>query len=402
MKKVNKFLNPKSIAVVGASENQEKVGYILMQKLKEFKGIVIPINLNKDLILGKRAYSSIKQYTKKIDLVIIVTPAKTVEKILEDCGEKKIKNVMVISAGFSEEGNIKLENEILKKAKKYKINLLGPNCFGVSNPYLNFDTTFSKSFPKKGTIAFISQSGALWSYISDLPEIGFSGFVSLGNMSDLTFVDFIRYFQKDKNTKKIILYIEKLKKGKKFIDICKKSKKEIIVVKAGRSKKGSEATLSHTGSLATDFEIYKCAFKQAKVKMCETLIEALNQEGQKIDIKRKKIAIITNAGGAGALITDILEKQNIGIYGPIDLLGTAKPEDYIREIKKLKYKKFNSIIFILTPQYMSAPMKLAEEILKLDKLLKDKITACFLGGSSVEKAVKILKKNKIKVLTKCC
>ncbi len=401
MKKLKKFLNPKTIAVIGASDKKGKVGYALMEKLSKFEGNVIPINIKDKKVLGKKAYASIKDYKGKIDLAIIAIPAKNVKKVLEECGLKKIKNVIIISAGFSETGNKKLENEIKKISKKYKINLLGPNCFGIANPYLNLDTTFSSSSAKKGSTAFISQSGALWSYISDISastKLGFSGFISLGNMSDLNFSDFIKYFNKDKRTKKIILYIEKLKQGKRFIEACKKSKKEIIAIKAGKTSEGKEATISHTGSLATDFEIYKGAFKQAEIKVAEDFASAFGLKKQEPKIKKGKTFIITNAGGAGALLTDYLTNKGFNVEAPLDLIGTALAKDYKKALKKLELKKYDSIIVVLTPQTMSQPKQTAEVI--ANSKLKNKITAFFLGSNSIKKAKEILEKNNIKCYTK--
>ena len=327
-KKLKQFFNPKTIAIIGASEHPEKVGGILMYKLQNFKGKVIPINPTHKTILGKKTYPSIIKCKKKIQLVVIATPPKTIPSILKECVKKKIKNIIIITAGFSEIGNTKQEEQITKIAKKYRLNILGPNCFGITNTKLNLDTTFSSSTPKKGNIALISQSGALWSYISDL-NIGFSKFASLGNMSDISFADLIKYLNKDKNTKKIICYIEKLKHGKEFIKACKKSKKEIIVIKAGKTKGGEQAAISHTGSLATDYNIYSGAFKQAKVKHVESLTNAFHISLPEIKIKNQtKIAIITNAGGAGILITDYLEQRGIKIEKSWDILGTATAEDY--------------------------------------------------------------------------
>ncbi len=393
---INNFFYPKTIAVIGASDNPLKVGNVLMNKLCECKRKVIPINPNHATISEKKAYPSVLKYPGKIELAVIAIPSEFVNSALIECGKKKIKNVIVISAGFSEVGDFKLENQILATAKKYNISLLGPNCFGVANPYLNLDTTFSNTSPKQGNIAFISQSGALWSYISDF-NFKFSGFVSLGNMAQLSFNDFIDYFNKDKKTKKIVLYIEKLKNGKEFIELCRKSKKQIIVVKAGKTKKGSQAAISHTGSLATEFKIYEGAFKQAKVKVANSLAEAFGMKRQSIQLKNKpkKAKIITNAGGAAALITDYLTEQ--GIETQIkDLLGTALAKDYENEIKKSKNQ--GQLIIVLTPQKMSEPTKTAEVITKLSK----NSVACFLGEKSIKRAEKILKNNKIKYYTRCC
>lgn len=387
------FFNPKTIAVIGASNNPEKVGNVLMKKLCECEKSItlLPINPNQKTIEGKKAYESVLKFKGKINLAIIAVPAKIVNKVLVQCGKKKIPNAIIISAGFSEIGNEELERKIIKTAKKYKINILGPNCFGIANPYLNLDTTFSNTTPKKGDIAFISQSGALFSYVSDFSNNKFSGFVSLGNQAMLGFTEFIEYFNKDKNTRKIILYIEKLKNGKEFIKACQKSKKQIIIVKAGQTKKGTKATLSHTGSLATDFKIYQGAFKQAGVKVVSSLAEAFSMKKQNPKIKSKKVKIITNAGGAAALLTDELSKKNHNVKVK-DLLGTALAKDYEKELKK---SKPGQTLIVLTPQKMSEPTKTAEIIPKNS-------TACFLGNKSMTRAIKTLKNKEIKYYTRCC
>ena len=398
---IDRLLNPSSIAVIGASEHPGKVGNILMKKLLKFKGEVIPINIEHNTVYGKKSYVSILNYKNNIDLAIIAIPAKGVIKVLEECGKKKIKNVIIISAGFSEIGNINAEKEIIEIGKRYKINILGPNCFGIANPYKNLDATFSNLSAKRGDTAFVAQSGALWSYLADVSSSknkpGFSTYVSLGDMADLEFDDFIEYFNKDSKTKKMILYVETLKDGKRFIEACKKSRKKIIVVKSGRTKIGSEATLSHTGSLATDFEIYKGAFRQAGIELKNSLAEAFNIKMQEIKPKGKKIAIITNAGGAGALMTDYLIERGYDAEKPVDLLGTALSEDYRKSFEKLKKSDTDSVIVILTPQSMSQPEQTANEIIKFSKYKP--IIAVFLGENSIKKAKQMLEKNRIRCFT---
>ena len=409
MEVLKNFLSPKVIAIIGASQKEGKVGFSLMKNLDEFKGEVIPINPNSKFILGKKAYGNVLDYPGKIDLAVIAVKSESVPSVLEDCGKKKIYSVIIISSGFSETGNKKGEEKILRIAKRYKIRILGPNCFGVSNPYLNFDTTFSLNKPSRGNIAFISQSGALFSYISDITDFGFgiSGFVSLGNMSDLSFCDFIEYFLKDGKTKAIVLYIEKLKDGRKFIDICKRSKKKIYAVKAGKSQKGSEASISHTGSLATDFNVYKGAFKQAKVTLCNSLVECFEKaSGKKLGLHKKlrlgkRAVIITNAGGAGALFTDYCESHNVKVVeweekNPYDLLGTARSEDYRKAMDKLKNRRFyDSIIVIMTPQKMTDIEKTAYAISEFKNETSKSIIALFLGKKSMKKANEIFKDNSV-------
>ena len=328
---------------------------------------------------------------------MIATPAKTVSKLLIECGKNKLKNIVIISSGFSEAGNIKREKKLMKIKEKYNLNILGPNCFGIINPSKNLDLTFSKESPKKGFTAFISQSGALGSYIIDR-GIKLSGFASLGNISDLDFADFIDYFNRDRKTKRIVLYIEALKQGKKFIEACKKSKKEIIVIKSGKTKKGKQATKLHTGSLATTNEIYSGAFKQAKIKEVESLSKTFRIPQDKIiyALKGKKVMIITNAGGAGALITDQISQAGHTVFGPKDLSGTATPQEYQEALNKLK-GDYKTIIVIATPQTMTNMEEIAKVL--IESKWKNKIVACLLGKKSVEKAKDILKRNMIPTLT---
>jgi acetyltransferase len=218
-------------------------------------------------------------------------------------------------------------------------------------------------------------------------------------MIDLNFADWIEYFNQDKKTKKIVCYIESLHDGKKFIEACKNSTKEIIVIKAGQTEKGKHATMSHTASLATDNEIYQGAFKQAKVKQSKSLLRAfgIKEENIVYKLKGKKVAIITNAGGAGALLTDQLEKQGYTIFGPKDILGTATAKDYQSALNRIK-SDYDSIIVVLTPQMMSEPEKTA--CILAESKLKHKIVACFLGDKSIQDAIKILQQNGISYITK--
>lgn len=394
MRDINSFLNPKVIAVIGASENSLKVGGVLMNKLANFRGKLIPINPNHKEIFGMKTYPSILDCREKVDLAVIAIPKEFAINSLKECAKRKIKNVIMITSGFKEAGDKKSEDELVKIAKKNSINLLGPNCFGIVNTRLNIDSTFSNTFARKGNIAFISQSGALYSYISDVEKLKFSYVISLGNMADLSFEDFIPYLARDKNTKKIILYVEKLKDGKKFIEVCKKCKKEIIAVKAGSSSGGEKAAISHTGSLATDYAIYEGAFKQAKIKQARTIEEAFDiEERKKLPAFRNPI-IITNAGGAGALLTDYLEKQGIKLFKqPVDILGTATAEGYKTAIDS--QEKNSDLLIVLTPQRMAEPEKTARMILENEN--KKRITAFFLGEKSVKTATDILRKSGIQV-----
>jgi acetyltransferase len=401
MKNLKSFFEPKSIVIIGASNHFEKVGGILLKKALKSKAKIIPINPKHEKLLGVKCYPSVLDYKNNIELAVIAIPAPLVEATIEECGKKKIKNIILITAGFAEIGNTQAEEKILEIAKKYRIRILGPNCFGIMHN--NLDLTFSASSPKKGTIGFISQSGALWSFLADLSltkDFGFSEFISLGDMADLEFSDFLEYLIEDKKTKAILLYIEKIKNGKKFIDICKKSKKPIYVVKAGTSKEGSRAAFSHTASLASDYEIYRGAFKQAKVILCASPEEAIEKiinkkitkkENQEIKLGKNSF-IITNAGGAGALVSDyIMEKNFILKDKSLDILGTATANDYLINLEKIKQiQGLETIFCILTPQTMTEIEKTAEVLVAFSKNNPEiKVIPIFLGGKVIIPANKI-------------
>ena len=409
---MKKFFSPKTVAVIGASNKEWKVGYALMYNLRYFKNVV-PINLNESSILGRKCYRSVLEYKKKIDLAIISIPAKFVKKVLIECGKKKIKNVIIISAGFSEIGNIKEEEELLDVAKKYGVRILGANCFGTVNPYVELDTSFAKTIPDKGHIAFISQSGALWSGIVEwsLDKFGFSKFASLGNMVDVDFADLIGYLSKDKLTKVIVCYIEYLKNGKKFMDAVRICKKPVIVIKAGVSEAGIKAALSHTGSIAGKYEIYKAAFKQCGAILVENLTDAFNKANYLCSQRLgKKVVIVSNAGGPAVLASDYCNKYNLEVVrlpknfigslrlpntwskqNPIDLVGDADYDRYREVFKKLNKKGFfDSVLVILTQQRMVDVIKVAEEVINFKKKSRKNVVCCFMGGNEVEIAKSIL------------
>jgi acetyltransferase len=261
---------------------------------------------------------------------------------------------------------------------------------------------------EKGDIAFVSQSGAMWSYVADLKSnFGISAFVGLGNMDNMDFNDFIEYFGKDKKTKSIVLYVEKLKDGKRFLEVCKKAinnGKKIFAIKGGSSDAGEKAAISHTASLASDYAIYSGAFRQAGVVACENFLEMFEKaSGRKRNIRGNKIKIgksafiITNAGGAGVLLSDYLVRRNVKIIDKsLDIIGTALADDYIRNFNEVKSKDFETLFVILTPQSMSEMEKTAEKVVEMKaELAKSKrsVVAVFLGGSSMKEANKIFKKN---------
>lgn len=400
MNNLKKFFYPKTIAIIGASTHTEKVGGILMEKAMLSKCKLVPINPKHDKISGIKCYKSLLDYPESIDLAVIAIPKEFILSILEECVKKEIGDVVIISSGFSEMGDKKSEEEIINFVSNHGIRFVGPNCFGVFNSAANLDLTFSADIAPAGDIAFISQSGALWSYISDI-GLGFSKFIGLGNMADLEFSDFIDYFSTDSETRSIILYVEKIKKGKEFMAACKlaiKKGKKIYAIKAGKSQEGARAAFSHTASLASDYEIYKGMFTQVGVELCETIEEAIAKSSGKVletkiqNINLENVDIITNAGGAGALVSDYLSSKGIKINSSRDLLGTALAKDYLQSLESTKTRE---IIVILTPQSMSEISKTAQAILDYKKISNKKIIVLFLGGRSMHGQAGFFEKNNI-------
>ena len=415
------LLSSKVFAVVGAAREEWKVGHAIFKNLLANNHILaLPINPNAAEILGKKCFKDIFEVPYNIDCVIIVVKAELVLSIMNQVARRKIKNVIIISAGFSEIGNFKLEEEVMKIASENGISVLGPNVFGFVNPYTDINTSFFQGVPEKGNLAFISQSGALGVGILDLAlkeKIGFSGFVALGNSMMLDFSDFIEYYAKDRNTKVIALYMEGLKegRGKRFIEACRNCKKPIVVLKSGKSREGQRASRSHTASLASESGVYESIFKQAGIIEVNSMRELF--QTTELIIRYGKIGrracIVTNAGGLGVLCSDscsyynvevpslpanVLEKLNKILppawsrNNPIDLIGDALAERYWDVLARLDSENwFDFFIVLLTPQYMTECEKTAELLIHLKK----PVVACFYGGEKIDEAKKILKKQDI-------
>ncbi len=419
---MDEFFNPETIAVIGASNTEGKVGYVVFKNLKKEGFKTIPINIDSKKVQGVKAYKNIKDYSDSIDLVIVCIPAKFVPNIIDECGEKNIKNVVIISAGFSEVGNEELSNKVLKKTEKHDINIIGPNCLGIINTQNRMNASFFKGIPEYSPTAFVSQSGALGVAVLDeaiKKKRGFSKFISMGNMINTNFGHVINYLGKDDNTKIICLYIEGVKDGDRFLKSLKNCKKPIIVLKAGKSKAGVRAASSHTGSLAGSEKVYNGIFKQGgaievnNLKEMFKLAEVYEKYGR---LKGNKVCILSNAGGPGVLASDACENFGMKIpllpekvkkklnkflpnnwshNNPIDVVGDAPAERYEKSMEILEKKDFYDILLcILTPQDMTEPKKTAKALVNFKEKNK-KVITCFMGGDSVIEGRKILEKNNI-------
>jgi len=420
---IKTLFEAESIAVVGASHQAHKVGHDIFRNLLVSRKKIYPINPNAKKILGKKCYPSVLAVKEKIDLAVIAVHATLVPKVMNECAKKGIKSVIIISAGFSEIGKTELEKNVFDIAKRNGIRILGPNCLGVIDTAQKFNATFFNKLPAKGDISFVSQSGALGVAVLDWAvkkKIGLSKFISIGNTLDINVHELIDYLNEDKNTKAICLYLEGLKKGREFINSAKRSKKPIIVLKAGETASGLKAAASHTGALASEHAIYEGAFKQCGISQVNTLYQ-LFEVAQSHVLKACPVSlralIITNAGGAGVIASDAFEKSGIEIAkipedlikyiskklppewshnNPVDVVGDALPERYEAVLNIAEKEHFYDLIFlILTPQTMTDPDKVAQVFVDFRKRTKKPCFACFMGGRSVDKAKNILSKNGI-------
>src|SRR3989344_1548612 len=434
------FFSPKSVAVIGASRERSSAGQGILRSLikggvfssstnRPFRGKIYAVNPKADNILGVKCYSSVLGIKGKIDLAVIAVPAKIVSKVMKECMQKKIHAVIIISAGFSEAGQEgkELEKQILEIARKGKIRILGPNCLGLMRPSSNLNASFGPCMPKKGDVAFFSQSGALIDSVIDWSlenNYGFSTVVSIGNKADLTAEDFLLWAEHDKETKAIALYLEDIKDGGRFMAAAKRvsAKKPIVALKSGRLETGMKAVSSHTGGLSGSYEIYKTAFRQSGVHIANSvddlfeMTEALAHQPP----CRNGIAIITNGGGAGVLCADHCEELGVKLTelsehtirkldssgkmhpaysrsNPLDLVGDALSERYDTAIDTLlQQKDIYGLIVIQTLQTMTQPILDAKAVLRARKKYPGKpIITSYMGGKFSREAAELLEANKV-------
>ncbi|MFW5952687.1 MAG: acetate--CoA ligase family protein [Candidatus Natronoplasma sp.] len=430
MKNLDDMFWPDNVAVIGASNKEGKVGNAIMRSLKRrFEGGIFPVNINEDKILGFEAYHSVTDIEDQVDLALISLPAKVVPTVLKECGKSNIKNVIVVSAGFSEAGREDLEKNIKDVVDEYDMNLIGPNCLGVYNPWIELDTIFNpperQARPEPGPVAFLSQSGAFGAAVLDWfseSNIGLSKFISYGNRADIDEADLIDYISEDEKTDYIIFYIEGVKNGRKFFEAAKNSKKPIFAIKSGRTEKGSSAASSHTASLAGKDGVYEGAFKQSDVIRMKTLREMFNVAKalsfQPLP-KGKNVGIVTNGGGAGVMATDSLIERGLKLAtfsdqtknkfkaaveeelipdhatltNPVDIVGDAPSERYKRAME-ITLEEDNVDILIVVCLFQSPALDdgIVEKLDMMQEKEKPIITIASGGEFTHEMADKIEKK----------
>jgi acetyltransferase len=337
---MNLLFEPRSVAVIGASAKPGKIGFSVVRNIKQggFKGKIYPINPQGGEILGNKVYASVSEIGEEIDVASIIVPAKLAFDAVKECADKGVKHVQIITSGFSEIGEVELEHRIVNYAKSKGTRILGPNIFGVFSASSNFNSTFSATDIVRGHVAILTQSGALGIAMigkTAVANIGLSAIVSIGNKADIDEADCLQYVVGQEDTKVILMYIEGIKDGEKFIEAVRAATKikPIVVIKTGRSKRGAMAAASHTGSLAGADEITDAILKQCGVLRAESLEEAFNWCKFLSDApapKGKNGVIVTNGGGIGVMATDACEKYGVELYDDQSVLkeifAPATPE----------------------------------------------------------------------------
>lgn len=411
------LLYPQTVAVIGASKAPGKVGYAILDNLIKggFKGKIIPVNPTTDEILGLSCYKDVRDAGTKVDHSVIVVPGKAVLSALEASVAAGAKAVTVITAGFKEVGadGAAMEKQIADFCRKRGVRMLGPNCLGLINTENHMNASFAVQMPKPGSIAVISQSGALCTAILDWSEgrgVGLAKLLSIGNKADLCETDLLQCLAEDSQTNVIAAYLESIASGPEFIKVAEavSAHKPVVILKAGTTAAGGKAASSHTGSLAGADIAYGAAFKRAGIVRAENF-EALFDYATAFATqplpKGDRVAVITNAGGPGIMAADAVEnlgmrlepltpevaahvRENLpaaaSVANPVDVLGDADPDRYAMALSAvLADDKVDAVVVILTPQAMSNPDATADAIIRAAAAGGKPVLASFMGGSDI-------------------
>jgi acetyltransferase len=418
------FFHPRSVAVIGATEEPGSVGRSLVSNLKQasFHGRVCAVNPKRSTVLDLPCFPTVKEIPEKIDLAVIATPARTVPGVIRDCVEAGVQGAIIISAGFRETGEAgaALEQEVLREARKGNMRIVGPNCLGLMSPQSGLNATFANSMARPGHIGFISQSGALCTAILDwsqLEMVGFSAFVSVGSMLDVGWGDLIQYLGDDPQTRSIVIYMESVGDARAFLSASREVAltKPIIVIKPGRTEAAAKAAASHTGALTGQDDVLDAAFRRCGVLRVNTiaelfyLSEALDKQPRP---KGPNLTIVTNAGGPAVLATDALLGEGGRLtelsgetitqlneflprhwshQNPIDILGDASVDRYAKAVQlAAEDPATDGLLVILAPQGVTNPTAIAERLTAYSKLGSKPLIASWMGGADVAAGEAIL------------
>jgi acetyl coenzyme A synthetase (ADP forming)-like protein len=424
---LSSIFEPASIAVIGASSNESKWGgQILKNILSSFRGAVYPVNPKEAVIQGLSSYPSVLDIPGDVEMAMIIVPAQSVLSVAQECGEKGVKGLIVISAGFSETGNAgaELEKQLVSIVRKYGMRMIGPNTLGIVNEPARLNASIIERLPIPGSISFITQSGSLGLALAEWTidtEIGLCKVISSGNKADVDDIDIVEYLDSDPSTGVIAMYVEGITRGRQFIEAVRRIRKPILAIKTGRSKRGAKAVFSHTGAIAGSDEVYSAAFRQAGVLRVDNIDDlfdaALAFSCQPLP-EGNNVAIFSNGGGASIVAADECERQRINIVdltgetreqikkvvpefastsNPIDTAGTVSYKIYKDSIEALlKDPNVDAIIVIYVHTLLSNAIPPAEAVVEIIKKSKQErgkkpIISCWMGGAGKEEGVGILK-----------
>lgn len=415
---------PRSVAVIGATDREGTVGRSIVSNLLEskFPIKVYAVNPSHSEVLGIKTYKQIGDIPGGVDLAVVVTPAHTVPQVIGECVDADVKSAVVISAGFRERGHegILLEGQIQKHLSRGSMRLIGPNCLGFMNPTIGLNATFAKSMPQKGSVAFLSQSGALLTSILDWgqsEQVGFSAIVSTGSMLDVGWGDLIYHFGNDPHTKSILLYMESVGDARSFLSAAREIalSKPIIVIKAGRSDAASRAAASHTGALTGSDDVLEAAFRRCGILRVQNIAdlfymaEVLSKQPRP---RGPRLTIVTNAGGPGVLATDslmatggeltVLSSESLheldgflsshwSHNNPVDVLADADAEGFVKAVGiASKDAASDGLLAIIAPQGLADPTQVAERMKPLAHTSSKPLLASWMGGDGVAEGTAIL------------
>ncbi|MDR3347512.1 MAG: acetate--CoA ligase family protein [Helicobacteraceae bacterium] len=403
------FFDNKKVAVIGASSDPNKVGYAVAKNALGFKGEAYFVNAKGGELFGKTLYKSVADLPSDVDTAVLTIPAKFILQTIEDLTRKKVKNVMVISAGFKEVGDLEGEQKLIDLVAKHNLNMIGPNCLGYYKGESDLNLTFGSSNVIAGDIGVVSQSGAVLAALMDKAfqfKIGFSHIVSVGNMADLDFADLVAMLDADPKCKAISLYVEGMNRGEEFLRAVRKTSKPIYVFKTGRSNESKAAAFSHTGNLSGNYEMFKGLLEAAGCVMLDN-IEALIYRPA-LNVAQNAL-IVTNAGGPASILTDYIVDRNRKLYAlsesdikaldavlpfnwpkanPVDIIGDAMSDRYEQTLQIVQEFSGVDIIFVIvTPQFMTDGDKIAQLLLKQ---WKKPVIPIMVGGSDLQKGKDLL------------
>ncbi len=424
------LFTPASIAVVGASNKEGKVGFLVVRNLLDsgYEGPIYPINLKEPEVQGLKAFSSLSDIPGTIDMAISCVPARFVPGVIREAGEKGAKSGVIITAGFSEVGKDgkDLEREVEDIAEDFGMRLLGPNCLGLVNTQHSMNATFASRTPREGGLAIISQSGAVCVSVLDWAEqnrVGFSKFISVGNKLDIEESDLIDYLRSDDPTRMVMMYIEHIRSGREFIEAAKGAtrKKPVLALKSGRTEAGAKAASSHTGAIAGADSVYEAAFRKAGIMRVRRLTEFFDFAKAFTQLplpKGGRVSIVSNAGGFAVVSSDAVADEpelqmasftkgtldllserlpaEANIYNPIDVLGDARLERYQVSIEAmLADDNVDAIVVIMAPVGATMVASIAQYIADLGEHLEKPIVTCLMGGADMEVGVRILRESRV-------